>query len=208
MSTSEYQFHIFGISSNDVTIKDEFREDYDEAELFQTLMGNGTVSHLGLDFATTGDYNEGNYIGCLSSPAYPWGAQDSFEGCLRTPEEVKKAIVAAIGKYVEESPDEIAGLVDYETANGCYKRGIEMDKKYVWLVICEWHNTDPKYFIFASEKGARERLRELIEEYGVDEYGECEDEDGRTVDECVRDGMFYPGGGGDFFFLQKTELEP
>lgn len=87
-----------------------------------------------------------------------------------------------------------------------------MNKKYVWLVVCEWHDTDPEYFTFATESGAKKRLRTLVEKYGVDEYGECEDESGRDVDDCVRDGEFYGGGGGnpfgDFFCIKKTELEP
>lgn len=109
----DYEIHIFGLHSDDVTLKEEYEDEYGANE-------NGGVEELFYDkvhcsgeFAPlegigTGETDGGYYIGMLAVPTYPWEKPNTP---FRTKEEVVQAIVKAVSPYVVETPDEIRSKI-------------------------------------------------------------------------------------------------
>lgn len=117
MSQQEYEIHIYGLHDSDVTLKDEYKEKFVEG-FFYDLMDDGTLDKYGLDYESTVNYGEGDYIGVTPYIIYPWGNKPDVSD-FSSEEAVKDAIVDAIKKYVEETPEEIRKKIGYYHTNGC-----------------------------------------------------------------------------------------
>lgn len=117
MSQQEYEIHIYGLNSFDVTLKDEYVDEF-PVGLFEELREDSTLDKLGLQYIDSGYYDDGDYIGILPYTLYPWEKKPDVPH-FRNEEEVKDAIVKAIAEYVEETPEGIRAKIDYHDANGC-----------------------------------------------------------------------------------------